>query len=212
MLPKVNEDLFSLAMHDPVAAYGILLGIQRVPFAINFPATFESFNPDQLPLRVPQQTPLADRTWVYGFTWSLQQPNIQNGNTFKTLYDAMLKAQPGVSARISAYAGPKFSVSDDFTPLENMSALLSGGPFTQGWILYTNQALLLEYQLTQPPPSVSPNGPPYNVNGTLLCWQFNDPGMEAVTIPMARQRLRQMGGCFEHLPDPQRCVQNLRGG
>jgi hypothetical protein len=206
MIPMFDKDsLFSLAIHDPIAAYGIALGIQRAPFAINFPATFTTFATDQLPLRVPQKTALADRTWVYDVKWSLQQPNVFNGNVFKTLNDAMLKAQPGVSVRVSAHAGPKFSVSDDFTPLENLSSTLCG-PFMAGWQLYTNQALLFEYQLTQPPPATSPNGPPYNVNASLLCWQFNDPGMEAVTIPIARRRLREMGGCFEHLPDPQKCA------
>lgn len=181
-----------IAIWDPVAAYGILLQIPRVPIQMNATAVFSSFAVPQIPIEGDLDTTIAQRTWIDKIDYSLQQPNVFFGNVFKTLYDAMLKAQPGISARITVHSGPRYLVSPQFTPLESIGNLIAPR-WPAGWPLFKQQSIKVEYLLTQPQPSVSPNGPPYNVTLTFTGWQFLDHTLDEMSADDAAARLRKMG-------------------
>lgn len=189
-----------IALHDPVAAYGMAINIPRVPICLNIPAVFSSFNVAQIPVVGDLRTTIATRTWVDNIQYSLQQPNVFNGNVFKTLYDAMLKAQPGISVRVSVQSGPKYLVSPQFTPIENFVNLIQSR-WPAGWPIFKQQSIQVEYILTQAPPSVSPNGPPYNVTLTFVGWQFLDTTLDDMSADDANARLAAMGFCVSN-PSP----------
>lgn len=191
MEPKALN-IQDLAVHDPVAAYGIMLGIPRIPISMNAQAIFSSFALNQVPVEGDLDTTIAQRTWIDNVTYSLQQPNIFSGNVFKTLYDAMLKAQPGVSLQIAVHSGPRYLVSPQYTPLENFDNLLASR-WPAGWPLFKQQSVKVSFLLTQAPPAVSPNAPPYIVTLTFSGWQFLDHTLDELSADKAAECLRKMG-------------------
>lgn len=191
MEPKA-QFVQDLAIHDPIAAYGIVLGIPRIPISVNAQAIFSSFAVPQVPVEGDLDTTIAQRTWIDNITYSLQQPNVFSGNIFKTLYDAMLKQQPGLSVRVTVHSGPRYLVSPAFTPLENF-AFMFAARWPMGWPLYKQQSIKVEFLLTQPPPSVEPNAPPYNITMTFNGWQFLDYTIDEMSADKAADCLRKMG-------------------
>jgi hypothetical protein len=192
MEPKA-AGILDIALWDPVAAYGILLGADRIPIQMNVPAIFNSFSTSQIPVEGDLDQTISQKTWISRIDYSLQLPNVFSGNVFKTLSDAMLRiGNPGVSVRVSVYGGPKYMPAPNFTPLENFTNVVSD-MWPAGWPLHTNQSIKCEYILTQSPPSTSPNGPPYIVIVTFTGWQFLDPTVAELPVDEARERLARMG-------------------
>lgn len=181
-----------LAIHDPVAAYGIVLGIPRIPISMNASALFSSFAVPQLPVEGDLDTTIAQRTWIDNVTYSLAQPNVFSGNVFKTLYDSQLKQAPGVSIQIAVHSGPRYLVSPQYTPLENFSDVFTRR-WPAGWPLFKQQSIKVNFMLTQPPPSVQPNGPPYIVTMTFSGWQFLDHTLDELDANKAAECLKKMG-------------------
>jgi hypothetical protein len=193
-----------LALYDPIAAYALSQHIPRIPFVMNCAASFSSFALDQLPIEGDLDTVIPDRTWIARIDYSLAQPNVFSGNVFKTLYDSNLKAAPGVSVRVSVHSGPRYLVAPNFTPLENFANVILD-TWPAGWVLYKQQSIKAEFILTQAPPSVSPNAPPYNIVLTFTGWQFLDPSLDNMDPNDAAQRLRDAGYC---VPTVGECKKN----
>jgi hypothetical protein len=177
---------------DPIAAYGIILGIPRIPISFNASGSFSSFVLNQDPIEGDLDTTIAQRTWIDNLQYDLQQPNVFSGNIFKTLYDAMLRQAPGVSVRVTVHSGPRYLVSPKFTPLNNFVNLISSR-WVSGWPLFKQQSIEVEFMLTQAPPSVNPNGPPYNVTLTFNGWQFLDHTVDEISVDVAAYKLRELG-------------------
>jgi hypothetical protein len=191
MEPKA-QFLQEIAMVDPIAAYGIVMGIPRIPISFNAAGSFSSFALGAIPIEAGLDTTIAQRTWIDNMQYSLQQPNVFTGSVFKTLYDAMLKAQPGISIRCTVHSGPRYMVSPQFTPLENFVNLLASR-YPAGWPLYKQQNIEIEYMLTQAPPSSGGNAPPYNVTLTFNGWQFLDHTVDEISVDVAACKLRDLG-------------------
>jgi len=191
MEPKALN-IQELAIYDPVAAYGIVLGIPRIPISMNAAAIFSSFAVPQIPVEGDLDTTIAQRTWIDNISYSLAQPNVFSGNVFKTLYDAMLKAAPGVSVQVAVHSGPRYLVSPQYTPLENFAPLLLQR-YPAGWPLFKQQSIKVNFMLTAPPPSVQPNGPPYVVTMTFNGWQFLDHTLDEMSADKAAACLKSMG-------------------
>jgi hypothetical protein len=191
MQPQV-DNIPLLALYDPIAAYAIAMHIPRIPFVMNCAASFQSFALNQIPIEGDLDTVIPDRTWIQRINYSLQQPNVFAGNVFKTLYDSQLKAQPGISVRVTVHSGPRYLVAPEFTPLENFANVIMD-TWPAGWVLYKQQSIKAEFILTQAPPSVTPNGPPYNVVLTFTGWQFLDPSIDNMDPDDAAERLRAAG-------------------
>jgi hypothetical protein len=181
-----------IAIYDPIVAYGIVLGIPRVPISLNACGIFSSFAVPQLPVEGDLDTTIAQRTWIDNITYSLDQPNVFSGNIFKTLYDAQLKQHPGISTRVTVQSGPRYLVSPQYTPIENFVNMFASR-YPAGWPLYKLQSIQVDFLLTTPPPSVSPNGPPYNVTMTFNGWQFLDHTLDELCREDAAACLKKMG-------------------
>jgi hypothetical protein len=196
MEPAVRStSLQDLALYDPIAALGIVLGIPRLPISMNCVASFTSFDTGQAPIEGDLDTTIVQRTWIDNIAYSLQQPNVFAGNIQKPDYDFKLKQQPGISVQVQVQSGPRYLVSPQYTPLENFSNLFAMR-WSLGWQLCKLQSIKTFFQLTQAPPSTSPNGPPYNVTLTFNCWQFLDHTLEERGRDDAACRLRKLGFCI----------------
>lgn len=196
---NVGQSIKDLAIYDPIAALGILLHIPQIPISMNCVGVFQSFDTAQAPVQGDLDTTITQRTWIDNVAYSLQQPNVFAGNIGKAQYDAYLKQQPGVSVLITTYAGPRYVVSPSYTPLENFANFFNQR-WQRGWPLFKQQSIKTMFQLTQAPPSTSPNGPPYSVTLTFNGWQFLDHTIENVSVEDAASRLRDMGFCVPDVP------------
>jgi hypothetical protein len=193
MEPSVRPtSIQDLALHDPVAALGLFLGIPVLPFSMNAVASFTSFDTGQAPIEGDLDATIVQTTWIDNVAYSLQQPNVFAGNIQKPDYDYKLKQQPGISVQLQIQSGPRYITSVNAVPLENLSNLFAMR-WMMGWKLYKLQSIKALFQLTQAPPSTSPNGPPYNVTLTFNGWQFLDHTLEERGVADAVCRLRQAG-------------------
>jgi hypothetical protein len=188
--------LQDIAMTDPIAAYGIVLGIPRIPISFNASGVFSSAALGQLPIESGLDTTIAQRTWIDNMQYSLQQPNSFTGQVFKTLSDAMLKQATGIAVRCTVHSGPRYLVSPSWTPLENFVNLISSR-WAAGWPLFKQQNIQVEFMLTQAPTSV-----PYNVTLTFNGWQFLDHTVDEISVDVAASKLRALG---LFVPDAVRC-------
>ena len=180
-----------IAALDPVSAYGLVLGIPRIPICINASGSFPStLALGAIPITATIDTTIAQRTWIDNVTYDLQVPNQFQGSVLKTLSDAMLKFSPGVGVALEVQSGPRYVVSEDFTPLENFVNAINSR-WTRGWPLFKQQSLLIQFSLTQLP-SGSSTGP-YNVTMTFNGWQFLDHTVDEVSVDVAARKLREMG-------------------
>jgi hypothetical protein len=142
MQPKA-QGIADIAMIDPIAAYGILLGVPRIPITINAAGSFSSFALDQDPIEAGLDTTISTRTWISNIQYSLQVPNCFTGSIFKPQFDGWLRSQTGVGIRMTVQSGPRYMVSPKFTPLENFicSSRAIGrqvGPSTSSKIFKSN--------------------------------------------------------------------------
>ncbi|HXW33627.1 MAG TPA: hypothetical protein VEJ87_03545 [Acidimicrobiales bacterium] len=188
--PSCIQDL---AIADPIAAYGIILGVPRIPISINASGSFSSASLDQLPIDAALDTTIAQRTWIDNMQYSVQQPNCFAGSIFKTLYDACLRQVPSIGVRCTVQSGPRYLVSPNFTPLENFVNLMASR-YVSGWPLYKQQSIEVEFILLQAPPfAVGDNASPYNVTLTFNGWQFLDHSVDEISVDSAAEALRGMG-------------------
>lgn len=194
-------DIARLALYDPIAAYGLMLGIKRLPIHLPVAATFSSFTVPQAPIVGDLAVTIANRTWIQKINYSLSQPNEFAGNIFKPLYDACLKYHPGISVQVAILGGPRYVTAPAFVPLENVADLIDPS-WPAGWVLQKQQSIQVQFQLTDPPSTTSPNGPPYTVNMTFTGWQFEDPRMDDVSHEDAIAALQEAGICTLRLCKP----------
>lgn len=185
-------DVRKIALYDPIKAYALLCGVPYVPFSFTATAIFNSFATDQIPVIGDIRGTIATRTWIDNMRYSLQQPNVFQGNIFKPLYDSTLKQQPGVSILAKVLSGPKYVVSIEPIPLENFVQEIDSR-WPHGWILEKQQTIGVDFYLTQAPPGTSPNAPPYNVRLTFTGWQFNDYIVDQWSRDYAVQGLTDAG-------------------
>jgi hypothetical protein len=186
MLPR-DHDIANLALYAPRVAYALIAGVPRVPFVGDFPIQFTSSTVDAPPLLVSLPNNLTQDTLVERISFSLYQQNSFPGSPFQSQYFKDLKDCTGVGILMQVFGGPKYNVNDTFTPLENLADVLSI-TWPQGWPLYKQSNVKLSAVLTQTPTTV-----PYDVNITLLGWQFLDKAMDDMSDAEARARLNKLG-------------------
>lgn len=194
MQPNSFLSLQELALTDPVAAYGRLLGLQTRPVTLNVQASFSSFALNQIPISQPLDQIISRRTWVDNLTFELQLPNAFVGNIL--LPDALMKmkASPGVSVRTTVMSGPRYLITDTFTPLENFVNVISSR-WQAGWQIYKNQQVKTDFMLTAIPFNDPSNTPPYVVTLTYNGWQFDDMSltMDEISCDQAQNELCAAG-------------------
>ena len=194
MEPKPTN-LRLLALSDPVAALGILLGIPRVPFCVSMSGAFSTLAVGVgLPVAASlDEGAIAQRTWIDNINYSLQVPNVFTNQVFKTQSDAALKQSPGISVQLQVYGDPKYPVSPDYTPLENLVNLIRSDKWPAGWPLFKQQIIQGLFQLTQAPGGAPAGNGPYFFTLTFCGWQFLDSSIDNVTPQNAMAKLREAG-------------------
>lgn len=192
MLPNDNVPLQELALRDPIAAYGRLLGMLAKPVSFNAQAKFSSFALNQVPIVEPLDEQLQSRTWIDNATFELQIPNAFVGSVFLPTALKDLKASPGVSVRIQVMSGPRELITPNFTPLENF-ATTDKVNWLRGTQIARNQQIQTEFMLTAIPFNDSSNTPPYIINMTYNCWQFDDGCCDEITCAEAQAILCKAG-------------------
>jgi hypothetical protein len=188
-------DMENLALTDPVACLGILLGIDRIPFQVSMAGSFSTLAPSSGPpvQATFSQNAISQRTWVEEITYDLQVPNVFPNQIFKPQFDAMLKASPGIAVQLEVMAGPKYLISPDFTPLESVSHFLQSGKWPAGWPLRKYQTVNGLFLLTQSPGGAPSSQGPYNFVLTFSGWQFEDCRFDDMDPECARDKLREAG-------------------
>lgn len=215
MEPRTFEALQELAIRDPVAAYGIALGIPQIPWSASMSGVFPTlavgsvatptYGPatGQLPVGAtfPPNT-VFQRTWVDNINYSLQCPDVFPNQIFKPQFDAFLKQNTGIIVKLEILGGPKYLVSPQYTPLENLVNMVRADRWPAGWPLFKMQTLEGLFQLVQSPGSV----PVSYINGDVLVsngsyyftltfngWQFQDCTIDNMDPKEAREKLRAAG-------------------
>ena len=186
MLPR-DHDIRNLALYAPRMAYGLVAGVPRVPFIGDIQVEFDSSAVGAPPLVDSLENNLTQDTLIERVSFSLFQQNSFSGNPLQSLYFSQLKAASGVGVSLQVFGGPKYTWNDVFSPLENIADVLAV-TWPNGWPLYKQSNVKMSFVLTQTPTSV-----PYDVNMTLLGWQFLDKSMDDMSDAEARCRLNKLG-------------------
>jgi hypothetical protein len=194
MEPKAQH-IQDIALVDPIAAYGIVLGIPRVPISINASGTFSSPSVNQLPIEAGLDTTIAQRTWIQNLQYDIQQPNVFVGSIFYPQYIAYLRQSPGIAVRLTVEGGPRYLVSPEFTPLNNLTQQFNDPGWVAGWPLFKQQNISVEFMLTVAYPTTGGNTGPYNVTLTFNGWQFLDHTVDEISVDVAASKLRSLGFC-----------------
>jgi hypothetical protein len=177
-----------LALQNPRAAYGIVVGVPRVPFIGNLQAPFQSAATFAAPVIADLDTTIVQDTWIQRINYSILQPNSPYiGSPFDAVSQAMFRFVPGISATVQVQSGPRYYLNQQPCPLENLADLLAVG-WPAGWPLFKYQSVQAEMILTNTPPSI-----PLVVTVSLLGWSFLDKSLDDLSDEEARRRLKVMG-------------------
>lgn len=184
-----------LAMTDPVAALGILLGLDRLPFSMSMSGSFSTL---AVGIGVPvvaslDEGSLSQRTWIENINYSLQVPNVFTNQIFKTQSDAALKLSPGIDVQLAVYGDPHYPISQGYVPLENLTNLIRSDRWPAGWPLYKQQVIQGLFQLTQAPGGAPSNQGPYNFKLTFNGWTFENRSVDNIDPSVAADKLREAG-------------------
>lgn len=192
MLPFKAKSLEELAVLDPVAAYALLRGLQPKPVCLNAYASFSSFSVTQQPITQPLDQTITRRTWITDVEFDLQLPNAYVGSIFLPQALAQLKQSPGVSVQITVMSGPRYLVSDTFTPIDSFCSTYKS-QWASGWQVEKFQQIQTKFLLTQVPFNDASNAPPYIVTLTFNAFQFDSPDCDEVSYEYARNELVRVG-------------------
>lgn len=193
MQPK-SYDVKTLALWAPKIAYGMAVGVPRVPVVLDIPIQFSSSTVNAPSVVASFQNNLAQDTYIERVSYNLFQQNTFPGSPFQSLYFNQLKqsGQIGVGIRMDVFGAPKYAINDDFTDLGNLADVFAM-TWPEGWPLYKQENVKVAAILLQTPVSV-----PFNVTITFLGWQFNSKDLDDLSDEDCRFRLRKLG--FE-VPD-----------
>lgn len=183
------QSVTDLALWAPKLAYGMIVGVPRVPFVVDIPIQFSSSTVNAPPVVQNFQNNLTQDTVVERVSYNLFQQNSFPGSPFQSLYFNQLKqsGQTGVGVQLAVFGGPKYQISDNFTDLGNLSDVFAT-TWPSGWPLLKQSNVKISAILTQTPVSV-----PYNILITFLGWQLLDKTIEDLSDQEARARLRKLG-------------------
>lgn len=188
MQPR-DHNIENLAKYAPRIAYGMVVGVPRVPVTVDIPIQFSSSTVDAPPVEQSFENNLSQDTLIEKVSYGLFQQNSFPGSPFQPLYFAQLKQSGlvGVGVQLTVFGGPKYIVSDTFTDLGNLVDVFAMA-WPNGWPLYKQSNVKVSAILTQTPVSV-----PFNVTLTFLGWQFLDKTIDDISDEDARARLRKLG-------------------
>jgi hypothetical protein len=188
MQPK-DYDIRNLALYAPRIAYGMIIGVPRVPLIVDIPIQFSSSTVNAPPVVQSFQNNLTQDTLIERVAFNLFQQNSFPGSPFQSTYFNQLKqsGQTGVGVQMAVFGGPKYNVNDTFTDLGNLVDVFAVA-WPQGWPLYKQSNVKVSAILLQTPVSV-----PFDITITFLGWQFLEKAIDDLSDAEARKRLRAIG-------------------
>jgi hypothetical protein len=184
--PK-DQDIRNLALWAPKIAYGLVVGVPRVPFVDDIPLQFSSSTVNAPPLVDSFQNNLTQDTLIEKISYTLFQPNSYPGSPFQSLYFSQLKAQTGVGIQMQVFGSPKYAITDTYVDLANLADVMAV-TWPEGWPIPKQANVKVSAILQQTPVSV-----PFDINITFLGWQFLDKVLDDLADSEARARLRKLG-------------------
>lgn len=185
-----DETIRNLALYAPKIAYGMVVGVPRVPFVVDIPIQFSSSTVNAPPVVASFNNNLSQHTVIERVSYNLFQQNSFPGSPFQSLYFNQLKqsGQTGVGIQMDVFGGPKYGVNGgNFTDLGNLADALAL-TWPNGWPLEKQSNVKVAAILTQTPVSV-----PFNILITFLGWQLLDKQIDDLSDEEARKRLRKLG-------------------
>jgi hypothetical protein len=187
--PK-TYDIKSLAIWSPKTAYGMIVGVPRVPFIADIPLQFSASTVNAPPVDGNLNNNLTQDTVIERISYNLWQPNSFPGSPLQSTYVNQLKQSgaTGVGIQMAVYGGPKYDVtSSSYTDLGNLADVF-GVTWPEGWPLQRQSNIKVSAILTQTPVSV-----PFNVTLTFLGWNFLSKELDDMSDAECRSRLRKIG-------------------
>jgi hypothetical protein len=184
-----QQSVKDLALWMPKLAYGMIVGVPRVPFIADIPIQFSASTVNAPPVVQNFSNNLTEDTLIERVSYNLAQQNSFPGSPFQSLYFNQKKqsGQTGVGVKIAVFGGPKYEINSPFTDLGNLVDVLAV-TWPSGWPLAKQSNVRVEAILTETPVSV-----PFNVTISFLGWQLLDKTINSLSDQEARARLRKLG-------------------
>ena len=183
----LSPSIADLAVYAPRFAYAKVIDVPFVPFVGDIDVTFTS-SAVGAPMAVAAlDNNLTQNTIIERISYTLYQQNSFPGSPLQPWFNAQLKQASGIAVMAAVYGGPKYTLNDVPTPLENLADILAVN-WPAGWPLDKQSNVKLSFVLTQTPQSV-----PYDVSVTLLGTQCLDKCIDDLSDEEARCRLRKLG-------------------
>jgi hypothetical protein len=183
-----DDQIRNLALYAPKTAYGMIIGVPRVPTVLEIPIQFSSSTVNAPPVVTNLQNNLTQDTVIERMSFKLAQQNSFPGSPFQSLYFNQLKQSgTGIGVQMAVYGGPKYNVNDTFVDLATLADVFAV-TWPQGWPLPKQSNVKVSAILLDTPVSV-----PYNCTITLLGWQFLDKTIDDISDADARARLNKLG-------------------
>ncbi len=184
-----NKTITDLCLWAPKLAYGLIVGVPRVPFIVDVPIQFSSSTVNAPPVVQNFANNLTSDTVVERVSYNLVQPNTFPGSPFQSLYVNQKKQSgaTGVGVKLAVFGGPKYEVNSPFTDLGNLIDVFAVA-WPSGWLLPKQSNVRIEAILTETPVSV-----PFQVTISFLGWQMLDKTIDDLSDQEARARLRKLG-------------------
>lgn len=181
-------DVRSLALYAPKIAYGMIVGVPRVPFVNEIPIQFSSSAVESTPIVQSLQNNISQDTLIERVAYGISQPNSFAGSPFQSTYFNQLKqsGQTGIGVQMQVFGGPKYAVNDTFVDLGTLLDVFAM-TWPNGWPLAKQSNVKVSAVLLATPVSV-----PVDVTITLLGWQFLDKEIDSLSDQEARARLRKL--------------------
>ena len=184
-----SNEIKNLALYQPKMAYGLVVGVPRVPFLVEIPFQFSSSVVNAIPIVQSFDNNLTQDTIIQRVAFSVFQQNSFPGSPFQSLYFNQLKqsGQIGVGIQVDVYGGVKYSCSDTFIDAGSFFDVLAT-TWPGGWPLPKQSNVKVSAILTQTPVSV-----PYTFSLIFQGFQLLDKAVDDLSDAECRSRLRKLG-------------------
>ena len=185
----MDQNVKNLALYAPKLAYGLMVGVPRVPFVVDIPIVFSSSVVNAPPVIGTFDNNLTQDTLITRVSYSLSQPNTFPGSPFQSLYFNQLKqsGNTGVGIQMDCYGGPRYSINDGFSDLGNLFDVFAL-TWPEGWPLAKQSNIKASVILTQTPVSV-----PFTVTLSFLGINLLEKSIDDLSDAECRSRLRKLG-------------------
>jgi len=176
-------------MYAPKIAYGMIVGVPRVPFVNEIPIQFSSSAVNASPIVQSFQNNISQDTLIERVSFGISQPNTFPGSPFQSTYFNQLKqsGQTGIGIQMQVFGGPKYAINDTYTDLGQLLDVFAM-TWPNGWPLAKQSNVSVSAVLLQTPVSV-----PVDVTLTFLGWQNLDKALDDLSADECRNRLKAFG-------------------